>query len=240
MTITAAAARAAARELAGAPPETIIRWAADRFSPRVGLTCSFSGPGVVLAHLVARVAPAVPVIFLDTGYHFAETLALKDEFARRYPIRLVEAAPRLTPAEQAAQYGEALYERDPDQCCRLRKVEPMAQVLADLDCWITGLRRDQSVTRAAVGVVEQHQAPDGRPLIKVMPLAHWSSKQVWDYIMTHGIPYNPLLDQGYKSIGCRPCTVPVAAAAAERDGRWAGQAKTECGLHTFTRRREEG
>lgn len=234
--VTPEEVQAAARELAAAPPEEVLRWAIGRFAPRVALTCSFSGAGVVLAHLISRLAPETPVIFLDTGFHFPETLAFRDEFVRRYGLNLVNVTPLLTVEEQAAQYGDRLYERDPDLCCRLRKVEPMERVLAGLDAWITALRRDQSETRATVEVVEYHELPDGRPLAKVMPLAHWTRSQVWNYILENKIPYHPLLDQGYKSIGCWPCTRPTAPGDPERAGRWAGTGKTECGLHTFTRR----
>lgn len=234
--ITPEAVAAAARTLDGAPPEAILSWAIERYAPRVGLTCSFSGAGVVLAHMISRLAPETPVIFLDTDYHFPETLAFKDEFARRYGIRLVELHPRLTVAEQAALHGEALYQRDPDLCCQLRKVEPMMRALEGLDAWITALRRDQSESRAGVEVLEYHETEGGRPLVKVLPLAHWSRKEIWTYMHEHGIPYHPLLDRGYKSIGCWPCTRPVSADDPERAGRWAGTGKTECGLHTFTRK----
>lgn len=236
MNITPAAVRAAVVTLADAPPEEILGWAVSHHAPRAALTCSFSGPGVVLAHMLSRLAPATPVIFLDTDYHFPETLAFKDAFARQYGLNLREFQPLLTVAEQTAQFGDRLYERDSDQCCQIRKVEPMLRATEELDAWITALRRDQSETRAAADVVEYHVTPGGRPLVKVLPLARWSRTTVWTYIREHGIPYHPLLDQGYKSIGCWPCTRPVSTDAQERDGRWPCTGKTECGLHTFTRR----
>jgi len=236
MSITPESVRAAATDLADAPPAEIMQWAVGRYGPRVALTCSFSGPGVVLAHLLSRLAPQTPVIFLDTDYHFPETLAFKDAFAARYGLHLVNLHPLLTVDQQADQFGERLYERDPDQCCQIRKVQPLLRATANLDAWITGLRQDQSETRAQADVLEYHVSPGGQPLVKVLPLAHWSRKDVWTYIREQGIAYHPLLDQGYKSIGCWPCTRPVDADAPERAGRWAGTGKTECGLHTFTRR----
>lgn len=226
---------AEAARLSEATPEEIIQWALDRYVPRVGLTCSFSGAGVVLAHLISQFAPTVPVIFLNTGFHFPETLAFRDQFVAEYGINLVELTPD---PDQPELQVEQLYATDPDRCCHLRKVEPMMRALDGLDAWITALRRDQSETRSAVEVLEYHETESGRPLVKVLPLARWDRSQVWSYIMTNGIPYHPLLDQGYKSIGCWPCTRPVGQGEPERAGRWSGQVKTECGLHTFTKRAE--
>lgn len=231
--ITPAFVATEAARLADATPEEVLQWALDRYAPRVGLTCSFSGTGVVLAHLISRIAPEVPVIFLDTGFHFPETLAFRDEFIAKYGLNLVVLGP--DPAQPDLQI-EGLYANDPDRCCHLRKVEPMIRALDGLDAWITALRRDQSETRAAVEVLEYHETEGGRPLVKVLPLACWNRSQVWNYILANGIPYHPLLDQGYKSIGCWPCTRPVGQEESERAGRWSGQMKTECGLHTFTKR----
>ncbi|MGE5590447.1 MAG: phosphoadenylyl-sulfate reductase [Bacillota bacterium] len=224
------------RSLDGASPEEMLEWVSGQFGPRAGLTCSFGGPGLVLAHMVSRIAPEMPVIFLNTDFLFPETLALKDEFARRYGLNLVELHPRLTPEEQASVHGDALWERDPDLCCQIRKVEPMQRALDGLDAWITGLRREQSSTRADIKPLEYHELHGGRPILKVMPLFNWTRREVWDYIWRHELPYNPLLDRGYASIGCTHCTRPVAEGEDERAGRWSGCAKTECGLHTFTRR----
>lgn len=227
-----------ARRLAAAPPAELLRWAVDRFAPRVGLTCSFSGAGVVLAHLLSQVAPAVPVIFLDTSFHFAETLRYKDELAERLGLNLIEHQPKLSRRERALRYGADLYRRDPDLCCALCKVEPMQRALQGRDAWITALRRDQSPTRAAIEPLEYHELPGGRAVVKVMPLYRWQARDVQQYMEQHGIPRHPLLDRGYASIGCAPCTRPVAAGEDERAGRWSGSDKTECGLHTFTRRAE--
>lgn len=221
------AVRAQAAAFQGTPPEAVLEWAIRSFPGRVGLTCSFSGAGVVLAHMISRIDRSVPVIFLDTGFHFPETYAFKDRFAAQYGINLVEYRPLTDPG--------ALYETDPDGCCAIRKVEPMQRALAGLDAWITALRRDQSDTRSSVEILEYHEV-DGRPLVKVLPLAHWTRKEVWNYIFENRIPYHPLLDQGYSSIGCWPCTRPTLPGEHERAGRWSGKGKTECGLHTFTRK----
>lgn len=218
--------------------ERILRWAVEQFSPRAVLTCSFGGGGIVLAHMLSRMRPDVPVLFLDTGYHFEETVAFKDEFARRFGLRIITQQPALTVDEQTVQYGPRLYERDPDLCCYMRKVEPMTAALRSLDaaCWIAALRRDQSRTRQSVAIIERHELDDGRQVVKVHPLANWTKEDVWRYIDRHQLPYNPLLDQGYTSIGCYPCTAPARLPDDERSGRWPGMGKTECGLHTFSRK----
>lgn len=218
-----------ARLLQGADPETTLTWAVETFPSRVGLTVSFGGGGVVLAHLLSRIDRTVPVIFLDTGFHFPETYAFKERFARQYGLNLVELKPLTDPGP--------LYATDPDRCCGIRKVEPLARAIAGFDAWISAVRQDQSETRSTTDVVEYHEV-DGRPIVKVFPLARWSRADVWRYIRENRIPYHPLLDQGYSSIGCWPCTRPTRPGEAERAGRWSGTGKTECGLHTFTVKRE--
>lgn len=215
--------------------EELLLWAVDKFSPRAVLTCSFGGGGTVLAHMLSRKRPDVPVLFLDTGYHFEETVAFKKEFGRRFGLRIVTQQPALTVAEQDAQYGPRLYEHNPDLCCHMRKVEPLAAALRSLDaaCWIAALRRDQSRTRRALNIAEFHELDDGRTVVKVHPLANWTRQDVWRYIAEHDLPYHPLLDEGYTSIGCHPCTAPALSTDDERSGRWPGTSKTECGLHTF-------
>jgi phosphoadenosine phosphosulfate reductase len=178
--------------------------------------------------MIAGIDRRVPVLFLDTGFHFPETYAFKDQFVKQYNLNLVEYHPATDPGP--------LYATDPDRCCAIRKVEPMQRALAGVDAWITALRRDQSETRSDVDLLEYHEV-DGRPLVKVLPLAHWGRTEVWQYILGHGIPYHPLLDQGYSSIGCWPCTQRTLAGGDERSGRWSGTGKTECGLHTFTQRK---
>lgn len=215
--------------------EDIIAWAVQEFSPRIALTCSFGGEtGLVVAHMLSRIDRSVPIIFIDTDYLFPETYATMEAWVRRFGIRVQPTKPTLTPQEQAARYGPDLWERDPDLCCHLRKVLPMAEALQGLDAWMTGLRREQSSTRRGVDIVELHEQ-DGRSLVKINPLAHWSKGQVWAYLIEHDLPYNPLHDAGYKSIGCQPCTRPCQAGD-ERAGRWQGHEKNECGLHTFTQK----
>ena len=220
-----------ARLLRGAAPETTLTWAVATFPKRVALTVSFGGGGVVLAHLLSRIDRTVPVIFLDTGFHFPETYAFKQQFAERYGLNLVELQPLTDPGP--------LYATDPDRCCAIRKVEPLARAIVGFDAWISAVRQDQSDSRASTDVVEYHEVA-GRPIVKVFPLAHWSRADVWRYIRENGVPYHPLLDQGYSSIGCWPCTRPTRAGEPERAGRWSGTGKTECGLHTFTVKRERG
>lgn len=231
---------AAREKLSGASPEAVLAWAAEQFSPRAAVSCSFGGPGgIVLAHMAHRLGLKLPLLFIDTGFLFPETYRLKEEVEARWSLPVVTAAPALSPVEQAERFGDRLWERDPDLCCTLRKVQPMAEALARVDCWITSLRRDQSPTRACVERIELHRLDGGRTIVKVNPLAHWTKSQVWTYVLEHGLPYHPLLDQGYKSIGCVQCTAR-ADGPGERAGRWPGRAKTECGLHTFTRAARAG
>lgn len=221
-----ALAEQASRRLAGAPAETTIAWAAEEFGDRWAVACSMQD--TVLAHLVAQVAPGTAVLFLDTGYHFAETLATRNDVASRYPLRVVDVRARQSVAEQDAQYGPRLHDRDPDLCCWLRKSMPLAEELADREAWGTGLRRTESATRAAATEVsydEQHG------LIKVNPLVGWTDADVAGYSAAHDLVRNPLLDAGYPSIGCAPCTRAVRPGEDPRAGRWSGTAKTECGIH---------
>jgi phosphoadenosine phosphosulfate reductase len=208
--------------------EEILEWAAERFSPRLAMTSNFGAEGVVLIDHLARVAPQTPIIYLETGFQFAETDQLKERLRARYELNIVERRAELTVEEQNRIHGERLYERDPDLCCRIRKVEPLSSSLEGYDAWIAALRRDQSPTRANIGVVEWN-ARHG--LVKINPLATWTRRRVWDYIVAHELPYNPLYDEGYTSIGCVPCTRRVVAGAHERSGRWDGEKKLECGIH---------
>ncbi len=210
--------------------ESLLRLLFRAYEGRVALSASFGGGGVVLAHMVSRIDACVPVLFLDTGFHFPETIAFKQRFAQRYGLRVVD----LSTAHDATPDG--LYRTDPDRCCRARKVEPMRRALADYDVWITALRREQSETRQSIGVIEQQEV-DGRSILKVMPLARWTRRDVHEYLAANGVPSHPLLERGYTSIGCWPCTRPTVAGESERAGRWSGTAKTECGLHAFARRK---
>ena len=214
----------------GKRPEEVLRWAFDTFGDKVSLASSFGGAsGTVLLDMAAKLNPRLTVFYLDTDFLFPETYALVEETTKRYGLKPLAYKSALTPEQQAELHGEALWSRDPDLCCDLRKVEPNARALAGLDAWITGIRRDQAGTRKHIGIVEWNEKFG---LVKVNPVAHWSKKEVWDYILANKLPYNVLLDGGYKSIGCTHCTITVGANAGEREGRWAGTDKEECGLHS--------
>jgi phosphoadenosine phosphosulfate reductase len=210
-------------------PQAILRWAVERFHDRLALACSFGGPtGLVLLDMLSRIDPAVPVYYLDTGLLFDETKALVARIAARYGITPQPVRPQLSVKEQALAFGDKLWERDPDRCCRLRKVEPQRAFLHRCDAWIAGLRRDQAPTRVATRVVERDRQFG---LVKLNPLARWSEREVWRYIAEHDVPTNELHGRGYTSIGCIPCTLPVAPGESLRAGRWRGTGKLECGLH---------
>ncbi len=209
-------------------PEALIAWAADTFGGGLALTCSFSGAaGMVLLDMTTRLGRGTPVIFLDTDLLFLETYALAERAARRYNLTIERRRPVLTLEEQAERDGSELWGRDPDRCCGIRKVAPLANALKPYRAWMSGIRRDQSATRAATQLVEWNAK---HRMVKISPLAHWSERDVWRYIAANDVPYNPLLDQGFPSIGCTPCT-RSAADADGRAGRWAGFAKVECGIH---------
>jgi phosphoadenosine phosphosulfate reductase len=219
-------ALAAGRDLEGAAPQEILRWALERFHPRLAIASSMAE--AVLIDMATRIQPGVPVVFLDTGYHFAETIGTRDAVAAVYPVELINVTPVRTPAEQDAQHGPRLYERDPNRCCALRKVEPLERALAPYLAWASGIRRDESATRRDVRVVDWDAR---RGKVKVNPLAAWTADDVDRYVAEHGVLVNPLLADGYASVGCAPCTRRVEPGADPRSGRWAGAAKTECGLH---------
>ena len=219
-------AESAARHLEGAPAEDIVRWAADAFGDAICLTSSMRD--AVLIHLVSKIQPGVAVVFLDTGYHFAETIGTRDAVAATYPVTLLNVTARQSVAEQDAAYGERLYEREPDLCCRLRKVEPLEEALAPYTAWFSGIRRDETPSRADVPVVQWDAK---RSMVKVNPLAAWTLEQQMAYVAENGVPVNPLFGDEYPSIGCAPCTRAVAPDEHPRAGRWSGHAKTECGLH---------
>ena len=220
-------AEAAAAQLEGAPAEDVVRWAVAEFGDEVCVASSMQD--AVLVHLASGVRPGIPVIFLDTGYHFAETVGTRDAVQAAYPIRLIDVTPAQTVAEQDAEHGPRLYERDPDRCCALRKVEPLRRALEPYRAWMTGVRRQDAASRNDVPVVQWDAR---REMIKVNPLAVWTDDDVAGYVEQHGVLVNPLVQVGYLSIGCAPCTRAVAPGEDPRAGRWAGLAKTECGLHT--------
>jgi phosphoadenosine phosphosulfate reductase len=213
-------------ELELAPAETIIEWAVATFGDRFCVTSSMAD--AVLAHLASTVAPGIDVVFLDTGYHFAETLGTRDAVASTLPVNVVNVTPEQTVAEQDATHGKDLFNRDPDMCCSLRKVEPLSRLLRGYDAWATGLRRAETHTRVIAPVVGWD---DKKRKVKVSPLARWSDEDVDNYITEHNILVNPLQYDGYPSIGCWPCTRRVAPGEDARSGRWSGTGKTECGIH---------
>jgi len=204
-----------------------LSWAGDTFGQQFAITSSMADG--LLAHLAGRAIPGVHVIFLDTALHFAETIGTRDWITGVLPVTLVNVTAQQTPAEQDAEYGPKLYERDPDLCCSLRKVQPLARTLAGYTAWGSGIRRDESPTRAGTRLVDWDAK---RGMVKVNPLVAWTQADVDAYIAEHQVPVNPLFEIGYGSIGCAPCTRKVAPGEDPRGGRWAGSTKTECGLHT--------
>jgi phosphoadenosine phosphosulfate reductase len=217
------------------PTPAILQWAWDRFGARGAIGTSFQGAGLVMMHLAKSQGLPFPVFTLDTGLLFPETVKLKTRLEEFFGTPIETLVPDLTVEQQAAAHGPELWRRDPDLCCTIRKVLPLQDKLADLDCWITGLRRQQSATRAGIGVLELYALGNSaeREIVKLNPMANWTREAVWEYIRRHAIPYNPLHDQGYRSVGCWPCTRQTAAGEDERAGRWTGFTKTECGIHTF-------
>ena len=221
----------AARMLDGAQPEEILRWGFERYGDGVTLACSFGGTsGMVLMDMVQRLHPSAEVFYLDTDFLFTETIDTMQASRKFWPASNIKAyRSDVTLDQQAREHGEALWERDPDLCCEIRKVEPNRRALQGKLAWVAGLRRDQSPDRADTPAV---QWDEKFGLVKLNPLINWSEKQVWAYIVQHRLPYNPLHDRGYPSIGCTNCTRAVQPGEDPRAGRWSGQDKTECGLHT--------
>jgi phosphoadenosine phosphosulfate reductase len=217
-------------ELEQASPQDVLRWAVEQFFPDLSLACSFGGPsGMVLVDMIAQIEPRVEVFYLDTDFLFPETYATRDRVVERYGVSPVPYKSLLTPAEQAQQQGGELWLRDPDLCCAIRKVEPNKRALAGKRAWISGLRRDQAETRRETPAV---QWDEKFSLVKINPLVNWLEADVWAYIVKNDVPYNPLHDQDYPSVSCTYCTKAVAPGDDPRSGRWQGQDKTECGLHT--------
>jgi phosphoadenosine phosphosulfate reductase len=216
----------AAAELAGASAQDVIRWATETFGDRICITSSMTD--AVIIHLAAQIHPGIDVIFLDTGYHFAETIGTRDAVSAVYPVNVISVLPEQTVAEQDAEMGPRLYSRNPDLCCYLRKVVPLEQALDGYDAWITGVRREETDARSDTRVV---QWDPRREMVKVNPIVEWTDDQVNAYIAENGVLVNPLVYDGYPSIGCATCTVRVEPGAAARSGRWAGTGKTECGIH---------
>lgn len=206
--------------------DVVAQWAAEHFPGTLAVACSMAD--AVLPHVIARRAPGVDVLFLQTGYHFDETNRTRDIVEQTLDVTIVDVLPELTVEEQDARYGAKLHDRDPAACCAMRKVDPLARVLPDYEAWVTGVRRDEAPTRANTPLVTWDER---NGLVKINPLAAWTFDDLTTYAYLHEVPVNPLLQQGYPSIGCAPCTRKVAAGEDPRAGRWSGFAKTECGLH---------
>ncbi|HVD87652.1 MAG TPA: phosphoadenylyl-sulfate reductase [Jatrophihabitantaceae bacterium] len=221
-----AIARQAGADLEGSSALDVLRWAEATFGSAWCVASSMAD--AVLPHLASHVRPGVDVIFLDTGYHFAETIGTRDAVAATMPVTVHSIQPRQTVAEQDAEFGPELFARDPDRCCAMRKVAPLAAALDPYQAWATGLRRDEARTRANAQVVEWDAA---RSMIKLNPIAAWTQDDVDAYLAEHRILVNPLLFDGYGSVGCAPCTRRITAGEDARAGRWAGTSKIECGLH---------
>ena len=217
----------AAETLKGASAEDVVRWAVRTFGDRLCITSSMTD--AVIIDIASREAPGIDVIFLDTGYHFAETIGTRDAVSVVYPVNVINVTPPTTVEEQDAELGPKLYARNPDLCCYLRKVVPLEQSLEPYDAWITGVRREETDARSDTKVVQWDAR---RQMVKVNPIVEWSQQDVDDYISDRGVIVNPLVYEGYPSIGCQTCTARVEAGADPRSGRWAGTAKTECGIHT--------
>jgi phosphoadenosine phosphosulfate reductase len=218
------------RILESKSPQEILRWAVENYHPRLTMATAFGAEGCCLMHMLAELEPAVYIFNLETGYQFPETLELRERIKVRYGIEVDMVRPDLSVAEYEADHGGPLYGIRPDQCCHDRKIVPLRRAIAGYEAWISAIRRDQTAHRAAAGVVQWDAKFD---LVKVNPLLNWTKRDVWDFVLKHDVPYNPLHDQGYPSIGCWPCTRAVGEGEDERSGRWAGTVKKECGLHVI-------
>jgi phosphoadenosine phosphosulfate reductase len=217
----------AAEALKGAPASEVIKWAASTFGQKLCITSSMTD--AVIIDLASREVPGIDVLFLDTGYHFPETVGTRDAVSVVYPVNVVNVTPATTVDEQDTELGPKLYARNPDLCCYLRKVIPLEQSLEPYDAWITGVRREETDARTDTKVI---QWDPRRQMVKVNPIVEWTQQDVDDYIAKNGVLVNPLVYDGYPSIGCRTCTARVSPGSDPRSGRWAGTAKTECGIHT--------
>jgi phosphoadenosine phosphosulfate reductase len=220
------AERGAAELGPNASAEDLLRWTDENFGGDYIVASNMQD--AVLVDLAAKVRPGVDVLFLDTGYHFVETIGTRDAVEAVYDVNVVNVRPEKSVPEQDALFGKNLFERSANECCRMRKVEPLSKALRGYSAWVTGIRRVEAPTRANAPLISWDKAFG---LVKINPLAAWSDDDMQDYIDTHGVLVNPLVDEGYPSIGCAPCTAKPIVGADPRSGRWAGQSKTECGLH---------
>jgi phosphoadenosine phosphosulfate reductase len=228
LSLSRADVEALATEFETRSAQDVLAWAVERFEGRILLTCSWQHQSSILVDMLWRLGAQIRIVELDTGLLFPETYATRERLVERYGLQLERVDPAQTVEEQERTEGPALWSRDPDRCCHLRKVEPLERALVGMDAWITGIRRAQSVTRANAKVLEL----DPRGVVKVQPLVGWSDEDVKGYLFAHDVPYNPLHDQGYPSIGCTHCTRAIRPGEDSRAGRWADAEKTECGLHT--------
>lgn len=216
-----------------AHPKDILEWAVES-NDRLAIATSFQSSGLVLLHLLRDITPDIPVLFLDTGFHFKETIAFRKKIESMWDLKVVDLRGEHGDADgQAKIYGPTLYRRDPGQCCFINKVKPLQDALEEYDAWISGIRRDQSPMRATTPIVEAQLLASGNEVMKIHPLAGWDKTQVESYVVEHNIPTHPLLEKGFRSIGCEPCTRAVTDDEDERAGRWDGFNKTECGIHLF-------
>ena len=227
--------RALSAEFESRPLEDILRWAWDSYGTKAAVGTSFQGAGLVMIDHAVKAGLPLPVFTLDTQLLFPETVALQKRLEDFWGIAIESLYPEQTVEEQAAEYGGELWKKAPDVCCTLRKVVPLQKKLETLNVWITGLRRQQSDTREKTGILELYHYDELRDyyILKLNPMASWSRDAVWNYLKEHKVPYNPLQDRGYRSIGCQPCTRLTSAGEDERAGRWTGFDKKECGIHTF-------
>jgi phosphoadenosine phosphosulfate reductase len=211
-----------------APPKDILEWAWETLGPNVAASSSFQTQSVPLLHLISETCPEMPIIFLDTGFHFPETLRFRDDLIDRFGLNVEVMHPEIEKDELFERHGEAPYRTDPDLCCHINKVEPMQRALEGRNAWINGVRKDQTDQREQLDVLEW----TSRGILRVHPMLTWTSRDMWTHINEHDLPAHPLFEEGYMSIGCAPCTSPPSEEGGERDGRWSGSSKSECGLHT--------
>jgi len=215
--------------------EEVLEFVLESRMPALAcLTCSFQAEDIIVLDLLRKRLPKIPVLFLETGYHFVETYRFRDQVEREWDLNLVNVTPKKTVAQQESEFG-ILYRNEPTKCCQLRKVEPLMEALEPFEIWFTGLRREQSPTRKILRKAEDHRLPSGRTVLKVSPLADWTWAEVWEYTGANRLKYLPQYDQGYASIGCEPCTALPDDPTNPRSGRWGGR-KLECGIHTFSER----
>ncbi|MBI1869961.1 MAG: phosphoadenylyl-sulfate reductase [Chlamydiae bacterium] len=213
-------------------PREILEWALKEFWPDIAMSTGFGASGMVLIHMISTINPKMKIIFLNTGFHFKETLEFKEKVIQKYGVNIIEYQALISKEELFKTISPHPYHDDPDRCCHMNKVEPMQRAIKGLRAWISALRRDQSPTRVNTHILEEYEGG----LIKINPLANWTKKEVWNYLYQHKVPYHPLHDQGYPSIGCEPCTQSVGEGSHERSGRWVGKGKLECGIHTFLKK----